>query len=144
MNTTREVRNQYVTKILANFVQAGMFPRSQDIALLVRYIEGKASLADLIEQGSDYLSTALEQEIANPESDAVACSSKTITDEECAKNAAANFGLSREQRKRQKAVDAARASLSLSGFTVSYDEEREAARFVAGEIDAGQYFAHRA
>src|SRR6266702_5167493 len=44
-----------------------------------------------------------------------------------------------ERRKRQDAVDFARASLGLSGFQVSEEQESLAQRYVDGEIDAEEF-----
>ena len=44
-----------------------------------------------------------------------------------------------ERRKRQEAVNYARASVGLEGFKPSEAEEQRAARFVAGEIDLADF-----
>ncbi len=44
-----------------------------------------------------------------------------------------------ECRKRQRAVNYARASVGLEGFKPSEAEEEHAARFVAGEIDLADF-----
>lgn len=44
-----------------------------------------------------------------------------------------------ERRKRQEAVNYARASVGLEGFKLSEAEEQRAARFVAGEIDLADF-----
>ena len=44
-----------------------------------------------------------------------------------------------ERRKRQEAVNFARASVGLEGFKLSEAEEQRAARFVAGEIDLAEF-----
>ena len=44
-----------------------------------------------------------------------------------------------ERRKRQEAVNFARASVGLEGFKPSEADEQRAARFVAGEIDLAEF-----
>ena len=44
-----------------------------------------------------------------------------------------------ERRKRQEAVNFARANVGLEGFNPSEAVEQQAARFVAGEIDLAEY-----
>ena len=44
-----------------------------------------------------------------------------------------------ERRKRQEAVNYARASVGLEGFKPSEANEQRAARFVAGEIDLADF-----
>jgi hypothetical protein len=44
-----------------------------------------------------------------------------------------------ERRKRQEAVNFARANVGLEGFKPSEEAEKRAARFVAGEIDLAEY-----
>ena len=44
-----------------------------------------------------------------------------------------------ERRKRQEAVNYARASVGLEGFKPSEADEQRAARFVAGEIDRAEF-----
>lgn len=44
-----------------------------------------------------------------------------------------------ERRKRQEAVNFARANIGLEGFKPSEEAEQRAARFVAGEIDLAEY-----
>ena len=44
-----------------------------------------------------------------------------------------------ERRKRQKAINFARANVGLEGFKLSEAEEQRAARFVAGEIDLAEF-----
>lgn len=44
-----------------------------------------------------------------------------------------------ERRKRQEAVNYARASVGLEGFKPSEADERRAARFVADEIDLAEF-----
>jgi hypothetical protein len=43
-----------------------------------------------------------------------------------------------EREGRKKAVDFARASLGLEGFTISEETEAQARQFVNGEIDLGE------
>ena len=44
-----------------------------------------------------------------------------------------------ERRKRQEAVNFARANVGLEGFKPSEEAEQRAARFVAGEIALAEY-----
>ena len=44
-----------------------------------------------------------------------------------------------ERRKRQEAVNYARASVGLEGFKPSEADEQRATRFIAGEIDLAEF-----
>ena len=44
-----------------------------------------------------------------------------------------------ERRKRQEAVNFARANVGLEGFKPSEDAEQRAARFIAGEIELADF-----
>ena len=44
-----------------------------------------------------------------------------------------------ERRKRQEAVNFARANVGLEGFKPSEEAEQRAARFIAGEIELADY-----
>lgn len=44
-----------------------------------------------------------------------------------------------ERRKRQEAVNFARASVGLEGFKISEEVEQQTARFIAGEIDLAEF-----
>ena len=44
-----------------------------------------------------------------------------------------------ERRKRQEAVNYARASVGLEGFKPSETNEQKAAQFIAGEIDLDEF-----
>lgn len=48
-----------------------------------------------------------------------------------------------ERARRQEAVDYARASIGLEGFTLSQADEDHARRFINGEIDLAEYVAVR-
>lgn len=49
-----------------------------------------------------------------------------------------------ERQRRKEAADYARASVGLSGFVLSAEEEAHAERFINGEIDLAEFVAHRA
>lgn len=49
------------------------------------------------------------------------------------------YGAWSERRKRQEAVNFARASVGLEGFKLSEEAEQHSARFVAGEIDLAEF-----
>jgi hypothetical protein len=44
-----------------------------------------------------------------------------------------------ERRRRQEAVDYARASVGLEGFKITEAEEKHAQRFINGEIDMPEF-----
>lgn len=44
-----------------------------------------------------------------------------------------------ERRKRQQAIDYARASVALEGFTLTEEDERHAQRYIDGEIDLAAF-----
>lgn len=44
-----------------------------------------------------------------------------------------------ERTRRQEAVNSARASVRLEGFTLSADEEARAQRYIAGEITLDEF-----
>lgn len=45
----------------------------------------------------------------------------------------------KQRRKRQNAINFARASVGLEGFKLSEATEEHAARFIAGEIDLAEF-----
>jgi hypothetical protein len=153
MTTTKDERSRNVAKMLANFAQEGQVPDAEDEALLQRYIEGTATLADLYEHASEYAFAAQEskrlqhtrEEFITPfelDLEGFDASMKAY-DEEQKRKTLANIGISSEQRRRQEAVDFAKASVGLSGFTISEETKRNSARFVAGEITMEEYLAIR-
>ena len=62
MGTTKEERSLRVANMRANFAQEGGAPDAQHEALLERYIEGTATLADLYDHAREYLYTFQERE----------------------------------------------------------------------------------
>jgi len=56
--TTAEERRRRIETMRANFAQEGMHPDAEDRALQERYIEGTATLADLLAHARAYASTA--------------------------------------------------------------------------------------
>lgn len=56
--TTAEERRRRIETMRANFAQEGMQPDAEDLALQERYIEGTATLADLLAHAREYASTA--------------------------------------------------------------------------------------
>lgn len=54
MNFSREQRRQNVAVMRANFAIEGMHPNAEDLALQERYIDGTASLDDLMNHARAY------------------------------------------------------------------------------------------
>lgn len=54
MNSSREDRRQHVATMRANFAIEGMHPDAEDLALQERYIDGTASLDDLMNHARAY------------------------------------------------------------------------------------------
>jgi hypothetical protein len=48
-----------------------------------------------------------------------------------------------ERQRRQKAVNFARASMGLEGFTLSDEDEARTRRFINGEIDLDEFVSYR-
>jgi hypothetical protein len=84
----------------ANFALEDMPPDAEDLALQERYIEGTASLDDLLTYARAYAS---------------------------------------EHRRREDAVNFARASVGLEGFMPSKEAEVHARRFINGEIRLDEF-----
>jgi len=55
------------------------------------------------------------------------------------RTAGADYISSSERMRREKAVNAARASIGLEGFKVSKEDEEQAHRFINGEIDLSDF-----
>jgi hypothetical protein len=140
MSTTKEERRRQVANMLANFQLEGGVPDAEHLALLNRYIEGTATLADLFGHAYEYVTTAQERRDTEEIraqlvhlNEKHAAETKAYNDER-RRAALANIGISHEQRERQEAADFARANVELSGFKVSEEAERLMSRFVRGEI----------
>lgn len=153
MASTKEERSQRVANMRANFAQEGGVPDPEQNALLDRYIEGTATLADLLEHAYEYATTAQERQEerlrkAELETYLEAIYGRydadmKIWDDERKKSANVNIGMSKERREREEAVNAARADSDLSGATLSEAVQRDATRYVAGEIDLDEFLSLR-
>lgn len=62
MASTKEERSRRVANMRANFAQEGGVPGPAQNALLDRYIEVTATLADLLEHAYEYATTAQERQ----------------------------------------------------------------------------------
>jgi hypothetical protein len=153
MASTKEERSRRVANMRANFAQEGGVPDPAQNALLDRYIEGTATLADLLEHAYEYATTAQERQDERLRKaewetdlrriyDGYAADMK-IRDDELKESASANIGMSREQRQREDAVNAARADSELSGATLSEAIQRDSARYVVGEIGLDEFLSLR-
>jgi len=153
MESTKEERSRRVANMRANFAQEGGVPDSEQNAVLDRYIEGTATLADLLEYAYEYATTAQERQEerlrkAELEThlqgvyDRYAADMKTWDDER-KKSASVNIGMSKERREREEAVNAARADSDLSRATLSEAVQWDASRYVTGEIDLDEFLSLR-
>jgi hypothetical protein len=153
VESTKEERGRRVANMRANFAHEGGVPDAEQNALLDRYIEGTATLADLLEHAYDYATTAQERQEERlrkaelePHLQGVYdrySADMKILDDERKKGASVNIGMSREQREREEAVNAARADSNLSGATLNEAVQRDATRYVAGEIDLDEFLSLR-
>ena len=98
--TTKEQRRQHIAAMRASSALEDMHPDIESLALQERYVEGTASLDDLLNDAR-----------------------------RCAK----------EQKARQNAVEFARASIALEGFTPSQMTDAEARQLVSGEISLANF-----
>ena len=57
-DATRQARDHHVTQMRANFLVKSMAPKAEDVALQQRYIDGAATLTDMLQHARDYVSTA--------------------------------------------------------------------------------------
>lgn len=62
MTTTKEERRWYVANMIANFALEGVDPDDEQMALLDRYIDGTATLADLHDHARKYALAAQKRE----------------------------------------------------------------------------------
>ena len=153
MASTKEERSRRVANMRANFAQEGGVPDPEQNALLDRYIEGTATLADLLEHAYEYATTAQERQEERLRKAELETHFKKIYDgytadmkswdDERKKSASANIGMSRERRQREDAVNAAKADSELSRCKLSEAVERDAARYVAGEIGLDEFLSLR-
>jgi hypothetical protein len=153
MTTTNEERSLRVANMRANFAHEGGVPDAEHEALLDRYVEGTATLADLYEHAREYLFTVQEREQQRLKVEALQAGSQRMAqdyeegakvyEEEQRREALANIGMSAEHRARHEAVRDAMASARLSGDTVSEQMKLDAARYVSGELTIDEFLALR-
>ncbi len=154
MGSTKEERRLRVANMRANFAQEGGAPDAQHEALLERYIEGTATLADLYDHAREYLYTYQERErlrlnkaVADIEFQQLReqydVGRKAYSREQEHKNDERR-GMSAEERERHETIDSARANVELSGFKVSNAAWRDSLRYANGEISIEEYLALRA
>jgi hypothetical protein len=151
--TSKEERNRRVANMRANFAQEGGVPDAEHEALLDRYIEGNATLADLYEHAREYVYSyrELEQQRLDKEQSDVdfarmheqfVASVKSFDAEQKQRNVE-RIGMSDEQRRRHEAIDFARANVELSGYKVSEETWHDSLRYANGEITMEEYLALR-
>jgi murein tripeptide amidase MpaA len=153
MGTTKEERSLRVANMRANFAQEGGAPDAQHEALLERYIEGAATLADLYAHAQEYLYSYQERErlrLIKTATDVELqrlykqydAGRKAYGKEQEQKNDERR-GISGEQRERHETIDSARANVELSGLTVSDEAWRDSLRYANGELSIEEYLALR-
>lgn len=153
MSTTKEERAMRVSQMRANFAHEGGTPDVEHEALLEQYIEGNATLADLYTHAREYVYTAQQRQ--QLEIDKVRLGAefrqmrvqyeagmKIYAKEQEQKNIDRR-GMSKEQRERHEAVDAARANVELSGFAIGEVHWQQSLRWANGEITTEEYLALR-
>lgn len=151
MDTAKKERRTRIGIMLANFKRKGGVPDAEQVALLGRYIEGTITFDDLFHHARDYLTITQEREQVRCDIEDVSAQlvrlskeydKSSISYEDKRKQGAlASIGMSAAQRRRQEAADFARSSLILSALKVSETCEREAARFVRGEISIDEFLS---
>ena len=153
MTTTGEERSLRVAQMRAHFAREGGVPNPEKEALLDRFIEGTATLADVFEHAREYVTTAQEREELRlaMRRDASALqripeqyeASIAAYDEEQKLKDIHRRGMSIEQRERHEALDFARANVELSGNNVSEENRQQSLRWANGEITMDEYLAFR-
>lgn len=149
MAATKEERAVHAAQMRTHFAQEGWIADPEKEALLDRFVEGTASLADIFNQAREYVTTAQEREDLQltKEQNALAfqrmreqyeASIPAYEEEQKQKNLQ-RAGMSMEQRKRHEALDFARANVELSGGKVSEEDAQHALRWANGEISMDEY-----
>ena len=149
MTITKEDRILQVAQMRAHFAQDGGVAIPEKEAMLERYIEGSASLADIVDRAREYVTTAQEREQLrlDKERDAAAfqhmreqyAASIPAYEEEKKQRNLDRAGMSKEQRKRHEALDFARANVELSGGKISEEAAQRGLRWANGEITMDEY-----
>lgn len=154
MTTTKEERSLRIAQMRTNFAREGGIPNAEKEALLDRFIEGNATWAQLYDHALEYVTTAREREqlrLAKEKSvpdfqslrEAYEAEAKIYEAEQSQKNIERRR-MSKEQRERHEAIDAARANVELSGFNISEENWRDCMRYANCEITIDEYLSLRA
>jgi hypothetical protein len=154
MMTTKEDRSLRITRMRANYAQEGGVPDIEKEALLDRFVERNATWADLFDHAYEYVTTAQEREESRlakeraiPEFErlrhAYEAGSKVYNEEQKQKNVERR-GMSKEQRERHEAIDAARANVELSGGKISEPTWQDCLRYADLEITLDEFLMLRA
>jgi len=151
--TTKEERAMRVAQMRANFAHEGGTPDAEHEALLDQYIEGTATLADLYTHAREYVYTAQERQQLEIDKERLGAEfsrmrvqydaeTEVYAQEQEQKNIDRRR-MSKEQRERHEALDAARANVELSGFTIGEEHWQQSLRWANGEITMDEYLALR-
>lgn len=151
MNTTKEQRSLRVAQMRAHFAEEGRIPNPEKEALLDLYIEGTATLADVVDHAREYVTTTKESEELRLTMEREAPQFRRMREQYEASIPAYEEArkqknierreMSEEQRERHEAVDAARANVQLSGGKISEESRRLSLRWADGEINMEEYLA---
>lgn len=149
MTTTKEERTLRVAQMRAHLAQEGGVPNPEKEALLDRFIEGTATLADVFDHAHEYVTTAKEREdlrlaikknssIFQHRLEQYKAGIQAYEEEKKQKNIQRR-GMSAKERERHEALDFARANVELSGGKISEEHWQQALRCTNGEITMDEY-----
>lgn len=149
MPTPKEERALHVAQMRAHFAQESGVVEPAKEALLERFIEGSASIADLFHHAGEYVTTVQERKDLQLTKAYNAAAFQRMREqyeasipayeEEQKQKNLQRAGMSAEQRKRHEALDFARANVELSGGKISEEDAQRALRWANGEISMDEY-----
>lgn len=151
MSTNEEERRQCIAQMRTNFAREGGIPDKEKEAILDCFIEGNATWADIFDQAYEYVTTAQERgqlQLAKEKSasefrhlrDEYEAEANVYKEEQKQKNIERR-GMGKEQRERHEAIDAARADMELSGFSMSEEKWRDCLRYANCEITLDEFLS---
>ena len=149
MTTAKEKRALHVAQMRAHLAKECDVAAPEKEALLDRFVEGTAALADIFNQAREYVTTAQEREDLQltKEHNALAfqrmreqyAAGCLAYEEEKKQKNLQRAGMSIEQRQRHEALDFARTNVELSGGKISEEDAQRALRWANGEISMDEY-----
>jgi hypothetical protein len=152
--TKKEERSLRIAQIRENFAKEGGVPDAEKEALLDCFVEGNATWADLFDYAYEYVTTAQEREHLSLAKEKAAVefqrtrseyeADTNVYKEEQGQEKLNQRGMSKEQRERHDAINAARASVFLSGGKISKEIWRDSLRYANCEMTLDEFLELRA